>query len=570
MKKIFAKLKIILMIFLVLFTFFHKPKPAKADALVAGGGMYLISLNPAILPIAVIGLIACLLVGFTISNWDEVTAFGNAVNQELLALGGSIGDYVHGTSVKIDSTLKQAIFNAYGKTGKTLPKYTKTVDYSGGTVVHTGLINGADIYGATDILDYLNTDFRCFGNVVNGVGDKSNLYIKSGQSEKVGTIYYLDSITVTVTVLPTSAELAFFDLTGFSSTDLKRDSSGKVIEASSTLSAKTLESFLGSSVELPYSLGMASTAPVTITDVTIPELGIGSNVSSVSTSTLKSTAIKKERVNEYMDTAFPTSTSVKFKEDTDVRGITISDLANVSNGSITNEQAKALDDIQANAVSENTGSSSSAGSSSGFWSLLWDWLLKILNAILGIPSAILDVIKVLFATVTDWLAKIWQGICDLNIGSTIVDWLSKLWTGICSIPSAIVSGVTGFWEKLLELVESIVKAIDGFNQAIANAITGALEWCFGLDESWLKGRIETLKKTFDSKFPALKTINYKFSDKSSFDDLKMTVPYCGQVTVVESSIVMKYGSVLKNFLRAFFYLITALFFFKRFHKVAED
>ena len=40
MKKIFAKLKIILMIFLVLFTFFHKPKPAKADALVAGGGMY--------------------------------------------------------------------------------------------------------------------------------------------------------------------------------------------------------------------------------------------------------------------------------------------------------------------------------------------------------------------------------------------------------------------------------------------------------------------------------------------------------------------------------------------------
>ena len=91
-----------------------------------------------------------------------------------------------------------------------------------------------------------------------------------------------------------------------------------------------------------------------------------------------------------------------------------------------------------------------------------------------------------------------------------------------------------------------------------------------VDKPDLKGRIETLKKTFDSKFPALKPINYKFSDKSSFDDLKMTVPYCGQVTVVESSIVMKYGSVLKNFLRAFFYLITALFFFKRFHKVAED
>ena len=52
MKKIFSKLKIILMIFLVLFTFFHKPKPAQADALVVGEGMYLVSLNPAILPIA--------------------------------------------------------------------------------------------------------------------------------------------------------------------------------------------------------------------------------------------------------------------------------------------------------------------------------------------------------------------------------------------------------------------------------------------------------------------------------------------------------------------------------------
>ena len=569
MKKILSKFKIILMIFLVLFTFFHKPKPAKADALVAGGGMYLVSLNPAILPMAVLGLIACLLVGFTISNWDDITAFGNAVNQELIALGTSVGNYVHGTSVKIDKTLKQAILNAYGKVGDTLPKYTKFVDYSGGTVVHTGLINGQDVYGANDILDYLGIDFKYFGNVVNGVGDKSNIYIKTGTVETRGTTYYLDSINVTVTVSPTDAQVAFFDLTGFSSTEVKRNKDGQIIELSSNLSAKTLEDFLGSNVEIPYSVGLASTKPVNIIDVSVPELGIGNNLGTVSTGTMRSTAINPARVNEYVNTAFPTTTSVKFKEDADVKGMTISDLANISNGSITNEQVKALDDIQANAVSEDTGSSS-AGSSSGFWSLLWDWLLKILNAILGIPSAILDVIKVLFATVTDWLTKIWQGICDLNIGSTIVDWLSKLWTAICSIPSAIVSGVTGFWEKLLEFIESIVIAIDGMNQAIANAITGALEWCFGLDESWLKGRIEILKKTFDSKFPALKPINYKFSDKSSFDDLTMNVPYCGQVVVVESSIVMKYGSVLKNFLRAFFYLITALFFFKRFHKVAED
>lgn len=563
MKKIFAKLKIILMIFLVLFTFFHKPKPAKADALVAGGGMYLVSLNPAVLPIAVIGLAACLLVGYTVSNWDEVTAFGGQVANEIVKAGYSISDFVSGTSVKVNSNFKKAVKNARTNTGETISVYSKDSE------VYTG-----------NILTRLKYKESAFSMPLALMSLKSSKSIRFGNLDRMiqdDDCIDVSTLTVSVRFSPVNSKenpVVFLEDSnsnsyGFKSkaSDVIKSSNGSVIGIDTKFNGSTSKVVMN---DVSVRLQFDSFISTDITKVQIPELGINKSSAPISTEKLKSRAIDSQNVDEYIDTAFPNDETIEFNPQADVTTATMVNMPKISNKTLTASQVKSLDDIQANAVSENTGSSSSAGSSSGFWSLLWDWLLRILNAILGIPAAILDGIKILFAAVTDWLSKIWQGICDLNIGSTIVDWLSKLWTGICSIPSAIVSGVTGFWEKLLEFVESIVKAIDGFNQAIANAITGAFEWCFGLDESWLRGRIESLKKTFDSKFPALKPINYKFSDKGSFDDLKMTVPYCGQVTVVESSIVMKYGSVLKNFLRAFFYLITALFFFKRFHKVAED
>lgn len=562
MKKIFSKLKIILMIFLVLFTFFHKPKQTQADALVAGGGMYLISLNPAILPIAVLGLTACLLVGYTVANWDDVTAFGSAVAKELTKMGYSVSDFVSGTSVKVNSNFKKAVKTAAKSTGSTIAPYSdsKGYVYSGNLRTKMGLSKNANY---VQMFDYI-----LLGNSVLGFKDK-------GWTES-----YDEKDFINVNQFSGYIKIAPIDSKYKWTLELE-DANGSHYELDSLkVVTNNVGKVEGFNFSADYSNAKARRAKLVLTaseasdievlEVSVPALRINKRVSPLSTEKLKSRAIDSQNVDEYIDTAFPNDETIEFNPQADVTTASMVNMPKISNKTLTASQVKSLDDIQANAVSENTGSSSSAGSSSGFWSLLWNWLLRILNAILGIPAAILDGIKTLFATVTDWLAKIWQGICDLNIASTIVDWLSKLWTGICSIPSAIVSGVTGFWEKLLELVESIVKAIEGFNQAISNAVTGALEWCFGLDESWLKGRIETLKKTFDSKFPALKPINYKFSDKGSFDDLKMTVPYCGQVTVVESSIVMKYGSVLKNFLRAFFYLITALFFFKRFHKLTED
>lgn len=579
MIKVLKKLKIIFLIILTLFAFFHRPKEAKADVLAAGGGMYLMAVNPALLPVVIVGLTACILLGFTISNWDELQAFGASVVKELGALGGSISDYVSGTSIKIDSTLKKAAISAYRKTGKTLPKYQKLVDYTGGTVVHTGTINGPDVYDAAAILEYLDIDFKYFGNVVNGVdsGDKSNIFLSSSTGTAAAQ-YNLSEITVITTIAPTSGTPVYFENTGLATTTYERNAQGQIVQLSTTLTAQEIADFVGSDTSTPFAIGIASDVPVTIKDVTIPQLGLGNNLGTVSTDSMLATAVSLNAVDEYATTAFPSTTKVKFKTDVDVRGATLTGLSDISDVSLTGSQIKSLEGIQAKTAtnseaSPETGSNSS--SNMGFWSLLWSWLQKIWEAIVAIPSLIVDGIKALVSGITSLLSQIWdiiKAIPGLVIDgfSYLPGWLSKIWTGITSIPGAIVSGVTGFLNGLLEGVQSIGTAIGELGNVILNAIKGALTWAFGIDGDWLKGRISSLKGSFNAKFPPLKAIDYKFSDKGTFDDLKMSIPNVGTVVAVQGSTVMKYGSVLKNFMKAFFYLITALFFFKKFHKVAED
>lgn len=115
MASVAKKIKIWFCIVLLVLGLVVKPKEAKADAVAIGGGMTLISLNPAVLPFAIIGITAFLLLGWTITNWDDIVAFGNQVAIELKALGGNIADYITGSSVKVNSTFKQAVHNATKK-----------------------------------------------------------------------------------------------------------------------------------------------------------------------------------------------------------------------------------------------------------------------------------------------------------------------------------------------------------------------------------------------------------------------------------------------------------------------
>ncbi|MGT2757722.1 hypothetical protein, partial [Streptococcus ovuberis] len=124
MGKFIRKLKVVICIMLLLFVSLRS-KPVKAEAFTMSAlPMTLSALNPAIIPVALIGLAAVLLLGFTVSNWDEIVAFGNSVVQELQEMGHSISDFVSGMSVKIDDTFKKAAKNASVKLGDNIDKYT--------------------------------------------------------------------------------------------------------------------------------------------------------------------------------------------------------------------------------------------------------------------------------------------------------------------------------------------------------------------------------------------------------------------------------------------------------------
>ena len=158
----------------------------------------------------------------------------------------------------------------------------------------------------------------------------------------------------------------------------------------------------------------------------------------------------------------------------------------------------------------------------------------MLDAILGIPGLILDGLKALW----DWLAKILQAIL------------------------AIPGGIIGVLSKIWEFLQSLAKVI-------SNAITGALTWAFGIDGTWLKSRIEALNSQFRRKFPNFQPLHYDFSDKDTISDMSVNILGSDYV-ILNGATATKLAGPMKMIFRALAYVLMALFFARKFHKVAED
>lgn len=525
--KILKKIRIWLMIVLVLFSFFYKPQRVRAEALTMTGGMTLAALNPAVLPFAVVGLGALLLLGYTVSNWDEVCAFGENVVHEMAKMGHSISDFVTGTSVNVTGDFKKAVKRVAGNMDNEMTSSTVPID-SGNYKVITGEAN----------------------KVRNGlyskpllITSKSEIYIGVGEPEGSVLSYHkyrdnadivLPSMTVIVDVEPTNVNLKIIGGDAHvdkSETTPVRNELGQTVSVIRTFSYSKRPKYEPIAPKITTDLNGES---FVITGVSIPELGISEKAKPISNrEKLKSSGIDSASVDQYIDTAFPNDETVTFDMSANVSEASLLNLPKVSDKQYTGEQIKTLSDIQAKArteagesISSNTGSLANTGT--GFLEKLWEWLKQLLDAILGIPGAILAGLKALW------------------------DWLARILAAIQAIPGVISKG--------------IVDVVSG----ISEALKGALTWAFGIDQAWLQGRLGEIRKVFNAKFPALTPINYTFTDKTTFDDLKMMMPNVGEVVVVRGAVVMQYAPVLKNFMRAFLYLLTALFFFKRFYKVAED
>lgn len=531
MKKFLKKVVTCFCVFSLLFTAVVKPKVVKADggASVALGGF--LAVNPELWPIAAIGVVALVVVGVTINNWDEITAFGQLVADELRGLGYAIGDFVSGTAVKVDGTFKKAAKNAISKLGDTV-ELPSSLTYHGGLKVFTGSYRGRNsvLLGGTSSL-YLGQE--------KPKGDW--LFPSTYSADKD---YLLKTITVIVDVEPTKLKL---DLYSVNDSGIKfegkinkvTDSQGNIVQISGK--------FTGG--KSSYSRSIFLEAPnyndsFTITGVSVPELGIGERKRSVSTVNIRTGALTGERLDRYMDRAFPKTETVTLKKDGEYANVGLLNLPKVSDKTFDQGQIDDLTRLRTG-VGANAGvgtiadtgaiSTSGSGTVTGVGGL--DWLSKL----------------------WEWLKKIWEAL--IGIPGVIIEWLKKLLEAILGIPSAILSGLSALWDWLAKILAAI--------GAIPKAITSALTWTFGLDLDWLKGRLDSLKISFNRKFPAMQPFNFSFQDKSSFDDMYVDLPYIGRQVIVSSSAMDLYIPLVKTFFRGLFYLLVGLFFYRKFYKVGE-
>lgn len=528
MKKILKKLQIIFAVVLLCYNaiFIPKNNVVKADGgvLSLGGGLVLSSASSAALPFILVALVAVVILGLTIDNWDELQALGQSISLELNKLGASIYDFVSGTSVTVNDTLKKAIFNAADNMGDALPGYTGGSYFGNGSYsAFTGVSNGN-----VNLIRMESGGALWLGNLSKysggGLGWTSTRFDKNKD-------LVASSLSVTVNIQPiTSTQDLILQVDLYSggkikakSQDIIRDSSGNVISITSTYAP------VNSFDKLGGIFLRGSKAKYNVTSLTIPELGIGVQAPEVPTAGMRVKEYNPEVRQKVADTVFNTSSStITFNPDAAIVNATVLGLPAISDKVYDSSQSKTLEDVlagtgaNAGSITSGAGSIPGIASGSGILNLsgLWDWLKKLLDAILGLPAAIL-------------------------------------------------AGLKALWQGLTNILSDILKAISSLGTIIGKYILDGLKDLFGVDSAWLSGRIEHLKLRFSEKFPSINPINYHFTDKDSLSDITVDFPIYGRQTVVSGSVATEFARIVKQFLRALFYILLALFFFRKFHKTAE-
>ena len=252
------------------------------------------------------------------------------------------------------------------------------------------------------------------------------------------------------------------------------------------------------------------------------------------------TAMEVKTAEQYINVAFPNaSTTVTFNTQANVIGATLPQIGTLSDYGLTGAQTDELARVRAGTATgtltgAQTATGTLTGAGTGWLDKILEFLKKLLDAILAIPGLILDGLKALW----DWLAKILQA--------------------ILAIPGGIIGVLSKIWEFLQTL-----------SKVISNAITSALTWAFGIDGTWLKGRIESLQRQLRVKFPTMEPLRYDFNDKDTIDDMSINILGSNYV-ILNGAIATKLAGPMKMIFRALAYVLMALFFARKFYKVAED
>lgn len=496
-----------------------KQDKAEASATAALGGFgastatlgSMSALFPAIVPILAIGLFGCLLAGVAYSNWDEIYAFGTAVANELASLGYKTADFVSGTTVSVNDTLKQAVYKAADNMKSETEVSTNY--YADGEIIK--------VDEASHLVEtyYTNFSVRIYERGVStnstasflvnqtaAYTDKDMYIISNSEYAKLKEYNSEKSMFVfpfefTVRYSPVDSAPDFTMYT-YSSARFKamnnltheKNSAGQYVK-STGYTDTTTDSYYADNIRYSSpALGIRNNSrndTLHIEKVEIPFFGIGVGATArqkTDTTALVGSGYAEKDREKLGEIVFPPTPNlekeeVEFNPDAGISGgLGILDLPEITDKTIEKEQEKEatpiINDAKLNRLDGRVGKLESGlntvkstladlpGKIVSGIGTLFSWLKgllqDILTAIKAVPSLIITGLDNLFED----LGKVWTGIKDIS--QDIYNFLDKILSGMFD---SLINAVNSLRNITSDLLGSIITGIKSGVSALSDVFT---------------------------------------------------------------------------------------------------
>lgn len=503
MTRIWKKI-IILFSVLSLLTYTLIPEK-KAEASVIGSVTTLGALAasmPALAPVAIVGVACVLLLGLTITNFDEIVELGQRVADSMTQKGYRIEDYVNDIAYTIifNAALKQSIQEIAGNVPDYVPYIenrsdelvTIPIDYSkvtypsnrdfGAWPAFLFTFNGNEGITFTKnqqmaLSITFDTPVTEYKKTVYDFGD-GDIYIDENISIMPGTYYDRadDWIEVSSTARLQSTPIL--------------NSVGHLVGYDVVIVPRTWGD------ELAHIDGiLAYSHSTTFRTGAQPITGLA-EYPATAISIDKSKVLSPSAVGTLTDALFPGTSTITINKDITLTGKNIHSLDDITDYEKTAATTSAISQA---GILAPTASGTDSDTGGGLFDLsgIMGILQAILAAILGLGQSIVDGILAGFSWLQTLLTNIWQGILSIPgataiasaIGNTF-SWLqgaiASLIESVLGLPILIASAMTVAFHWAQELLNEIWQAILTIPgaAAIASAIGSAF--------SWLEGHLITL------------------------------------------------------------------------------
>lgn len=486
----FKRIRKAVLIFLAALTFFFGVLPKNENHQVeasitgtVGTGATLASIAvsfPAVYPVILVGFFGILLVGAAYENWDDIYAFGTAVSNELKILGHQASDFVSGSAVTMNLTLRNAINKAYDNLGDDLlidKSYGNHQEIVGTT---SGFVNFKEFSVARGKIPSSGASVLTSRSVA---GSKYGFYVVNDEEFKTldrdkYTAHIFRPFKINVSYTPTvdAPSAAYHD--GYSNyrwpeITHKKNSAGKYF--SSTITMTRTANSAGLKGFTSVKLIDNSKYYAEILSVDIPALGIGYTMEQVDTGNLSGTGYNSQTRERLSELFFPTVPNIEdekivFNPDLPITtGLTVLDLPEISDKTIESDEANEAKDVVSNA--RISALNSRVGS-------LENGLNTIKSTLANLPELIVSGITNLFSWLEGLLENILTAI--LNIPQTITNAISNLQTGLENLWGDLGAVWTGFGDTLANIGTFLDDALTGMLDNLVNAAGTMNNWLSGI------------------------------------------------------------------------------------------